>query len=50
MKHDKIGQSCTLFSKPRVYQSILKMPNPGHPLSTPWSGLVAITADASCRD
>jgi len=27
---DKIGQSCTLFSKPRVYQGLLKIPNPAH--------------------
>jgi len=30
MTQDKIGHSCTLFSKPRVWQSILKMPNPEH--------------------
>jgi len=29
---DKTGQSCTLFSKTRVCQSLLKMPNPGRPL------------------
>jgi len=28
MTHDKSGQSCTLFSKPRVCQSLFKMPNP----------------------
>jgi len=29
---DKIGQSCALFPKTRVCQSVLKMPNPAHPL------------------
>jgi len=29
---DKIGQNCTLFSKPRVCQSLLKMPNPAYTL------------------
>jgi len=29
---DKIGQSCTLFSKARVCQSLLKMPNAVYPL------------------
>jgi len=31
---DKIGQSCTLFSKPQVCQSLLKMRNPAHSLAT----------------
>jgi len=30
MTQDNIGQSYTLFSKPRVCQSLLKMPNPAH--------------------
>jgi len=29
---DEIGQSCKLFFKPRVCQSLLKMPNPARPL------------------
>jgi len=29
---DKIGQSCALFSKPRICQSLFKMRNPAHPL------------------
>jgi len=29
----KIGQNCTLFSKPRVCQSLLNMPNPAQPLA-----------------
>jgi len=28
----KIDQSCTLFSKARIRQSLLKMPNAAHPL------------------
>jgi len=37
---DKIGQSCTLFSKPQVCQSLLKMPNPTHPRIVPLPGQV----------
>jgi len=29
---DKIGQSCTMFPKPRVCQSLFKVPNPANPL------------------
>jgi len=29
---DKLDKNCALFSKPRVCQSFLKMPNPAHPL------------------
>jgi len=29
---DNTGQSCSMFSKPRVCPSLLKMPNPAYPL------------------
>jgi len=49
---DKFGQCCALVSKARVSQRLVKVPNPAHPLVPlpPWSGLVTITADASCKD
>jgi len=49
--HDQIGQRCTMFSKPRVCQGLLKMADLTHPLvPLPGSGLATITADARCRD
>jgi len=37
---DKIGQSCTLFSKPQVCQSFEDAESSAHACSAPWSGLV----------
>jgi len=49
---NKLDQCCTLFSKARVWHSLLKMSNAAHPLvPLPFrSGHNHLTAGASCRD